>query len=103
MPMGVFAAGCAVSARSVGKKPGHMSHLAARPDLGLAVEVHGRSRNAKPAAIILDLAADQVGHLAPAMADRLAERPAGHRPDMLLELRHRGAVQRPMAGIVPPG
>src|SRR5260221_8430098 len=34
------------------------------------------------------------------MADRLAERPAGNGADVLLELRDRGAVERPVAGIV---
>ena len=36
------------------------------------------------------------------MADRLAERPAGDGADVLLELRDRGAVQRPVPGIVHP-
>src|SRR5579862_3894419 len=79
-----------------------MAHLAAGPHRGLAVKMHRGSWNREPAPVILDLAADEVRHLDAPAADRLAERPAGHRADVLLELRHRGAVERPMAGIVHP-
>jgi hypothetical protein len=36
------------------------------------------------------------------MADQLAQRLAGDGTDMLLELRDRGAVERPVSGIVHP-
>src|SRR5580693_2053591 len=79
-----------------------MPHLAAGPHRTLAVKMHRRPGNREPAPVILDLAADEVRHLDPAAADRLAERPAGHRADVLLELRYRGAVQGPMARIMHP-
>src|SRR5580700_673454 len=87
---------------SLRKDTGDVPHLAARTDRGLAVEVQGGSGDFKPAAKVLDLAADEVGHFHTAVADWLGERPASHRPDMLLELRYRSTVQGPMAGIVHP-
>src|SRR5580704_979548 len=87
---------------SVRKDARHMAHLAAGPHRALAVKMHRRSGNIEPVPVILDLAADEVRHLDPTAADRLAERPAGHRADVLLELRHRGAVEGPMAGIMHP-
>src|SRR5580704_8214893 len=79
-----------------------MPHLATGADLSLAVKVQGGTRNAEPSSIVLDLVADQVDHFDAAAPDRLAKWPSSHRPDMLLELRHRGAVERPMTGIVHP-
>src|SRR5579862_86258 len=90
------------SSRSLRKDTGDVPHLAARTDRGLAVEMNGGSGNFEPAPKILDLAANEVGHFHPAVADRLGERPARYRPDMLLELRYRSSVESPMAGIVHP-
>ena len=60
-----------------------MPHLAARPWRSLAVEVDGGAGHRQPALIVVDVVADQVGHGDPAMADRLAQRPAGNGPDVL--------------------
>src|SRR5262249_19965077 len=79
---------------------GHVPHLAARPRRPLAVEVHRGARNRQPARIIVDVVADQIGHGDLAVADGLAQRPPGNRPDMLLALRDRCAVQRPVSAIV---
>src|SRR5580704_9356112 len=87
---------------SVRKHTGDVTHLAAGAYGGLAVEVDGGTGNLQPALEILNLAADEIDHLHTAAADRFGQRPARYRPDMLLELRHRSSVQRPMAGIVHP-
>src|ERR1700759_2600990 len=79
-----------------------MDHLAARPRYPLAEEVDGCPWTLEPLLIGIDLVPDQIGHGDLAMPQRLAERPAGDCPYMLLELRDRGAVQRPVAGIVHP-
>ena len=62
--------------------------------------MHSGAGNLEPGAVILDLAADEIDHFHTAMADRCSQWPTGHRPDVLLELRHRGAVERPVPGIV---
>jgi len=54
------------------------------------------------ASVIVPSAARRSGQADAAAADGFGQRPAGHRPDVLLELRHRSAVDRPMAGIVNP-
>src|ERR1700728_1425576 len=79
-----------------------MPHLAAGAHGGLAVKVQGGAGNVEPSPIILDLMADQIDHFDAAAADRLAERASGHRPDVLLELRHRSAIECPVAGIMDP-
>src|SRR5882672_367440 len=79
-----------------------MAHLPARPGCALAIEVNGRARFGQPRLVAVDLVPDQIGHGDGAVTDRLAERPARNGPDMLLELRDRGPVERPMAGIVHP-
>src|SRR5581483_10453578 len=79
-----------------------MAHLAAGPRRSLAVDVNGCAGNRQPFGIARNLVPDQVGHGDLAMPDRLAERPAGNRADVLLELRDRGAVQRPVPGIMHP-
>jgi hypothetical protein len=79
-----------------------MAHLAARPRRALAVEVNGGAGHRQPLLVVEDIVADQVGHGDLAVTNRLAERPAGNRPDVLLELRDRGAVQRPVPGIMHP-
>src|SRR6202051_2907992 len=81
---------------------GHMPHFAARPRRTLAVEVDGRARDGQPLLVAIDIVADQIGHGARPMAHRLAERPAGDGADVLLELRDRRAVERPVPGIVHP-
>src|SRR3984957_20333716 len=79
-----------------------MTHLAPGADGRLAVKMHGSAGNTEPFSITFDLMADQIDHFHAAMADGLCERPAGDRADVLLELRHRGSVERPMAGIMYP-
>ncbi len=70
------------------------------PRRALAVEVDGGAGDGQPSLVVVDIVPDQVGHGDRAVADRLAERPAGDGADVLLELRDRRAVQRPVSGIV---
>src|SRR5215831_19412770 len=79
-----------------------MAHLPAGPRLSLAVDVNGGARNGQPLRVGVDFVSDQIGHGDLAMTNRLSERPAGDGTDMLLELRDRGAVKRPVAGIMHP-
>src|SRR5260370_13804338 len=79
-----------------------MSHLPARPRRTLAVEVDSRAADGKPLLVAIDIVPDQVGHGDRAVTNRLAERPAGDGADMLLKLRNRGTVERPVPGIVHP-
>src|SRR3974390_3109065 len=79
-----------------------MTHLATWPGCALAVKVDRGSGNREPLRIVVDLVPDQVRHGDLAMADGFAERPSSDRANMLLELRDRGAVQRPVPGIVHP-
>src|SRR5271167_2779179 len=81
---------------------GHMPHLAAGPGCTLAVEVDGGARNRQPSLIAVDVVPDQVGHGDMPIAEGLAQRPSGDGADVLFELRDRGAVQRPVPGIVHP-
>src|SRR3974377_879338 len=76
-----------------------MSHLAARPSLGLTVEMQGEIFAGKLAPAV-HIGADQIGHDRIAVAFRVAERPAGNGPDMVLELAHEAAVDGPMTGVV---
>src|SRR5215470_14944771 len=61
-------------------------HFAARAHAGLAEKVHRNAGLGEPFLIILDLSADQVGHLDPAVAKGRRQRPARHRANVLLEL-----------------
>src|SRR5580700_11254812 len=88
-----------LSRSSFRKDTSDVPHFAARARGGLAVKMDGGSGNFEPALEILYFAADEISHFHATVADRFGERPAGYRPDMLLELRHRGPIQRPMAGI----
>src|SRR4029077_4459000 len=58
---------------------------------------------ARKLAPALHLDADQIGHHRIAVARRAAKRPAGYRPDMVLELAEEAGVDGPMAGILHPG
>src|SRR3954452_25520599 len=79
---------------------GDMPHLAAGPRRALAIEMHGGAGNRQPLLVVVDVVPNQIGHGDLTMAHRLAERPAGNRPDVLLKLRNRGAVHRPVPGIM---
>src|SRR5882724_2290756 len=79
-----------------------MAHLPARPGCALAIEVNGRALLGQPCLVAVDLVPNQIGHGDGAMTDRFAKRPARDGPDVLLELRDRGAVERPMTGIMHP-
>ncbi len=88
--------GCRLS----GSHHGDMPHFAAGAGLGPAVDMDGGARNRQPVLVgrrfrprsgwSWSHAAEPPGR---------GERPAGDGPDMLLELRHRTAVQCPVAGI----
>src|SRR5882724_13612909 len=79
-----------------------MPHLAARPRRALAVKVDGGAWFRQPLLVVKDFVADQVGHGHRAVADGFAEWPSGDGADMLLELRDRRTVQRPVPGIMYP-
>src|SRR6476646_5916879 len=84
----------------LGQHLGDMAHLPARARRPLAVDVHSGTGNGEPTLVTVDLVPDQIGHGNGTMPDRLSERPAGNGADMLLELRDRGTVQRPVSGIM---
>jgi len=79
---------------------GDVAHLAAGARRALAVQMHRGTGDGEPLLVVQDVVADQVGHGDVAMAHRFAERPTGDRADVLLELRDRSAVERPVTGIV---
>ena len=84
---------------------GHMAHLAARPRVRFAVKMQARAGLAEDFCPGEDIFADQIIHFDMpagfrAVAAGGSERPAGDRPDMLLELRGGGAVERPVTGIM---
>src|ERR1700730_9671905 len=88
-----------------GQDAGHMAHLAARPRVRLPVKVRAGSGLAEDFSAGENIFADQIIHFDMAAGLRAvaaggSERPAGDRPDMLLELRGGGAVERPVTGIM---
>src|SRR5690348_306658 len=62
--------------------------------------MHGNPWKIEIPPVIFDFLANQVCHLDATAPDRLGDRPPGYRANMLLELRYRSAVKRPMSGIV---
>src|SRR5215217_2436528 len=88
--------------RLVSKDSRDVSHLAACPGFRLAVEVQVRARLGQDLLPGIGIVPDQVLHLDPTETSGIAQWPAADRPHMLLELRGRGAAERPMAGIVYP-
>src|SRR3984885_3783214 len=80
-----------------------MAHLAPRSDLDFAVEMQSEIRLSEDVAPVLSVLTDQIVHFDPATPRCRAERPAGDRADVLLELRGLRALERPMAGIVDAG
>ena len=56
----------------------------------------------QPLGIIVDVVADEVCHGHIAMAQRMSELPARNSADVLLELRDRRAVERPVTRIMDP-
>ena len=88
-----------------GYDAGHMAHLAARPRVRFTVKMQARAGLAEDFCPGKDIPADQIFHFDMpagfrAVAAGGSERPAGNRPDMLLELRGGGAVERPVTGIM---
>ena len=78
-----------------------MPHFAPRPRLAFAVDVHRGARDGEPTRRVVDLRANQIGHLnATSETGGLSEWPPGDCADVLLKLRHRRAVDRPVPGIV---
>ena len=77
-----------------------MAHLAAGARFRLAVEVKHQVRLGEQRRRAKHVVADQVFHHAVGMAVGVAERQAGDRADMLLELRDGAGGLRPVAGIV---
>src|SRR5262245_40974736 len=81
--------------------PRDVSHLASRTRLPLAVDMHGGSRNGQPLCGVVHFRPNQVHHFyAAAEAQWTAKWPPRNRPDVLLELRDRRAVDGPVARIV---
>src|ERR1700730_4247863 len=88
------------TAPSLLENPGYMPHFPAWADRGFAVEMHAGTRRCEPFGVVFDFAPDQVDHLDPPVANWRCERPSSNRADVLLELRDRCAVNRPVPGIV---
>src|SRR5262249_9084271 len=67
--------------------PRDVTHLASRAGVAFAVDVHGSPGNSQPARRVIDFIADQHDHFdGSAEAKGFAERPAGNRANVLLEL-----------------
>src|SRR5260370_8058855 len=77
-----------------------MAHLPVWPHRLLAVKMDARAGHVQPLTVGCDLVADEIDHLGAAVALRHRQRPARDGPDMLLELRHRTSVERPVARVV---
>ena len=76
-------------------RPGRVSRLAVEvePDAGLGERAPASARHRRPMRLVIT---------ASLWRARIAERPAGNRPDVLLELRAERRVAGPVAGIVDP-
>ena len=79
---------------------GDVAHLAPRPRLGLAVELHPR-RRASPARR-RPSSPSRFCHLGVGVPRAVAERPAADRADVLLELVDQAGGLGPVAGVVHP-
>src|SRR3984885_9828254 len=86
--------------RRLGEDARDVTHLAARADFELAIEMQAEVRLGEDVAPVLSVLADQIVHFDPAAPHCRAKRPAGDSADMLLELRGLRALKRPVAGIV---
>src|SRR5260370_26956421 len=85
---------------AVGDQPGDVAHLAARLDLGFAVQMELYQRVVERLAPFLDIIAEEVlHHRVGVMLDR-AEWQTAHRPYELLELARNAGVDRPMPRIM---
>jgi len=62
----------------------------------------GRARDGQRLLVAINIAPIRFGYGERAMADQLAQRLAGDGADVLLELRDRRAVERPVSAIVHP-
>src|SRR5438874_789664 len=78
-----------------------MSHLATGPRRAFAIEMHGGAGNRQPWLVIVNVVPDQVGHGDRAMADRLAQRPAGNRAAITEISRSNGMKASMIADLVP--
>ena len=77
-----------------------MAHLAALAGFGLAVEVQAGVGFGRQGVPLVDVVAQQIGHLDPGVGGGRAQRPAGEGADMLFELVADAAVLGPVAGVV---
>src|SRR5260370_2286489 len=77
-----------------------MAHAQVWPHRLRAVKMDASAGHVQPLAVGCDLGADEIDHLGAAVALRHRQRPARDGPDMLLELRHRTSVERPVALVV---
>src|SRR5262249_46898165 len=77
-----------------------MTHLSVWPHRLLTVEMDASAGHVQPLAVSCDLLPDEIDHLGPAVALRHRQWPARDGSDMLLELRYRASVERPVARIV---
>src|SRR6266852_5518970 len=77
-----------------------MAHLPVRPHRLLAVKMDAGAGHVQPLAVLGDLVADEIDHLGASVAERRCQWPTRDRPDMLLELRYRAPVERPVARVV---
>ena len=77
-----------------------MTYLAPRPRCGFPIEMDSSQRLRSEVRPILGLTAQKIDHHRIVVAVRIAERPAGNRTNMLLELRHHAGIDGPVAGVV---
>src|SRR5712671_4023800 len=89
-----------ISSHALWKDPSHMAHLSVWPHRLLTVKMDAGAGHVQPLAVGCDLVADEIDHLGAAVAQRHRQRPACDCPDMLLELRDRASVERPVARVV---
>src|SRR5690606_18909092 len=82
---------------------GDMTHFSAGPCFRLAIEMDEHAGSGEPGGNVVYIVADEILHHAVRMAARIAERVAGNRADVLLELRDDAGRLSPVAGIVHAG
>ena len=74
-----------------------MAHLSIWPHRLFAVKMDASARDVQPLTAGGDLIANEIDHLGASVAQRHCQRPTRDRADMLLELRYRAPVERPVA------
>ena len=78
-----------------------VAHFSTRAAFGLAVKV--QSAGAREGLPVVGFCADQIGHHRVGVTGAIAQRPACHGPDVLLELVDHAGLDGPVAGVVDAG